>query len=81
MTRTPTSSPVWAWQCDHCKTFGPIATSQSALPKPDEMRALGWYIADRWGDLCPNCNAQKLIAATDRMQPQHAHKDHHARQP
>jgi len=55
MTRTYTAKPVWTWRCDECGHEERIAREQSLLPTPAEMRAVGWFIADRWGDLCPEC--------------------------
>lgn len=55
MTRTYTAKPVWTWRCDECGHEERIAREQSLLPTPAEMRQVGWFIAERWGDLCPEC--------------------------
>jgi hypothetical protein len=56
MTRAFTDSPIWTWKCDRCgRSSGDLATHQSQLPDPDEMRRRGWYIADVYGDLCSRC--------------------------
>ena len=59
MTRTLTQVPVWSWYCDRCaEQGGELAWDQKGLPSPDEMRARGWFIAEKWGDLCPKCLAK-----------------------
>ncbi|WP_435298520.1 hypothetical protein [Timonella sp. A28] len=56
MTRGHTNQPVWTWHCDRCgNTSGDLAYSQQHLPTPDQMRAKGWHIAEKWGDLCSRC--------------------------
>lgn len=56
MTRAYVKRPVWAWHCDRCGvTSGDLAYNQQYLPTPDEMRERGWYIAEKWGDLCARC--------------------------
>jgi len=56
VTRQHTRRPVWAWYCDLCGRRGDeIAWEQSELPSGDEMRARGWFIAQTWGDKCPQC--------------------------
>ena len=60
MTRAQVQEPVYAWFCDNCGSrHGALSLLMSQLPKPDDMRALGWYIARLWGDLCPSCVAEK----------------------
>ncbi|ACV09793.1 hypothetical protein [Jonesia denitrificans] len=57
MTRAHVKRPVWAWHCDRCGVAsGDFAYNQQYLPTPDEMRARGWYIAEKWGDLCAHCS-------------------------
>jgi hypothetical protein len=55
MTRTHTARPVWTWKCDECGHEERIAREQNLLPSPDQMRALGWFIAKHYGDKCPEC--------------------------
>jgi hypothetical protein len=55
MTRTHTARPVWTWRCDECGHEERIARTQTGLPSPDQMRAVGWFIAKRYGDKCPEC--------------------------
>ena len=56
MTRAHFKRPVWTWFCDRCgKTGGDLATEHQGLPTPDEMRRRGWFIAETWGDRCPEC--------------------------
>ena len=56
MTRSHTKHPVWTWFCDRCgATSGDLAYQQSLLPSPAAMRERGWFIAERWGDLCSRC--------------------------
>jgi hypothetical protein len=58
MTRTYTETPVWTWKCDTCGVESHLARYQSGLfglPTPDEMREDGWFIAEKFGDLCPEC--------------------------
>ncbi|GAA2182451.1 hypothetical protein GCM10009785_21800 [Brooklawnia cerclae] len=56
MTRSPTRRLVWTWYCDRCgRGSEDLAWEQGGLPRPDEMRKRGWYIAPKWGDLCPDC--------------------------
>lgn len=56
MTRGHAKRPVWTWHCDRCgATSGDLAYQQSLLPSPAVMRERGWFIADRWGDLCSRC--------------------------
>lgn len=55
MTRTWTKKPVWVWQCDSCGVESDFAYRQSSLPSPDAMRERGWFIAELWGDKCPEC--------------------------
>lgn len=60
MTRTYTARPVWTWKCDRCGRESDLARSQSGtngLPAPDAMRERGWYVAEVFGDLCPECAA------------------------
>lgn len=57
VTRGYAPARVWTWHCDFCPhTSGDLAYHQWQLPKPDEMRAKGWFIAELFGDKCPNCN-------------------------
>lgn len=53
--RVWTKKPVWTWKCDHCGREAHLAISQLSLPSPDEMRNAGWYIALKFGDMCPEC--------------------------
>ncbi len=56
MTRSHVTFPVWAWHCDRCGAYGGVlGRNQNDLPTPKEMRAGGWYIAEKWGDLCSRC--------------------------
>lgn len=56
MTRAHVTFPVWAWHCDRCGCYGgELGHEQRDLPTPDEMRVRGWYIAEKWGDLCSRC--------------------------
>lgn len=55
MTRTYTARPVWTWRCDECGHEERIAREQSLLPTPAAMREVGWFIADLFGDKCPEC--------------------------
>lgn len=55
MTRTWAKLPVWVWQCDSCGAESDFAPRQTALPLPNEMRERGWFIAEKWGDKCPDC--------------------------
>ena len=56
MTRAHFKRPVWTWLCDRCgKTSGDLATEHQDLPTPEQMRARGWFIAEMWGDRCPEC--------------------------
>ena len=56
MTRAHFKRPVWTWSCDRCgKTSGDLATEQRGLPTPEQMRRRGWFIAETWGDRCPEC--------------------------
>jgi hypothetical protein len=68
MTRSKIDA--WTWFCDQCGTgSGDLAHEQSGprgLPTPDEMRARGWYIAPKWGDLCPECVQANSIAKGDQ---------------
>ncbi len=57
MTRMLTTDPVWVWACDRCGRESYLARSQHGLPSPEQMRQIGWYIAPRFGDLCPDCVA------------------------
>lgn len=58
MTRTHTSSPVWTWKCDSCGLEAlPLARVQSDLPSKSMMELRGWFIAEKWGDKCPDCVA------------------------
>jgi len=59
VTRTHTSSPVWTWKCDECGYEAWLERNQGDLPTPNEMREHGWFIAEKFGDLCPMCNAIK----------------------
>lgn len=66
MTRAHTKQPVWTWQCDRCgATSGDLAYNQKDLPTPDEMRARGWFIAEKWGDLCSRCQQTPPIPWKD----------------
>ena len=57
MTRQHTSKPVWIWSCDRCEsTSGDLAHAQDQLPSAEDMRERGWFIAERWGDLCSKCH-------------------------
>ena len=55
MSRTHRNLPAWTWRCDECRAEYGLAREQSGLPSKDEMRAIGWYIAPLYGDLCPDC--------------------------
>lgn len=58
MTRAFTKRPVWTWVCDKCGREQLLAREQSGsmgLPSPDEMCERGWFIAQKFGDLCPLC--------------------------
>lgn len=56
MTRTHTREPVWTWVCDSCGfEANPTARSQSGLPSKTAMESRGWFIAEKWGDKCPEC--------------------------
>ena len=58
MTRTYTAQPVWTWKCDRCGRESHLARQQSGslgLPTIDYMRDAGWFIAEKFGDLCPIC--------------------------
>ena len=56
VTRAHFKRPVWTWFCDRCgKTSGDLATDQKDLPTPERMRRRGWFIAETWGDRCPEC--------------------------
>ena len=56
MTRKHTERPVWCWACDSCGREFPIyELVQGLLPTPDQMRAAGWFVAEKWGDKCPEC--------------------------
>ena len=55
MTRCYTKKPVWTWRCDECGYEERLAREQGTLPTPDELRAVGWFIASIWGDMCPEC--------------------------
>lgn len=60
MTRTYTAKPIWTWKCDQCGREHDLARNQSGaegLPSIDQMRERGWFIAEKYGDLCPPCNA------------------------
>lgn len=60
MTRTYTSKPVWTWKCDECGREHELAREQSGprgLATMDEMRERGWFIAEKFGDMCPPCVA------------------------
>ena len=63
MTRAYSERPVWTWRCDTCRREHGIAREQSALPTPDDMRALGWWIAPLFGDLCPACYSKVMTGA------------------
>ena len=39
---------------------GDLATDQGGLPDISAMRARGWFIAPKHGDLCPDCYATTL---------------------
>lgn len=69
MTRTYTACPIWTWQCDHCGKEAHLAREQSGeygLPSINEMRVAGWYIAEKFGDLCPLC----VIASLAPTEPE-----------
>ena len=56
MTRAYFKRPVWTWFCDRCgKTSGDLATEHQGIPTPEQMRRRGWFIAETWGDRCPEC--------------------------
>ncbi len=56
MTRTHTRSPVWTWKCDSCGYEAlPLARVQAGLPSRAAMESRGWFIAEKWGDKCPDC--------------------------
>lgn len=56
MTRAYTTTPIWTWKCDRCgRESTDLAREQQRLPTLEEMRDRGWHIAEKWGDLCPNC--------------------------
>lgn len=55
MTRTHTQRPIWVWKCDSCGKEQGLATEQNHLPGAEVMRAAGWFIAEQWGDKCPEC--------------------------
>lgn len=59
MTRTYTRNPVWTWVCDECDREEFLARSQSELPTMEEMQVRGWFIAETFGDLCPQCIAER----------------------
>ncbi|WP_407316686.1 hypothetical protein UQW22_10015 [Isoptericola halotolerans] len=64
MTRAHTTDPVWTWHCDRCgRTSGDLSYGQSELPNYAAMRARGWFIAEKFGDLCPDCNTSDGGAA------------------
>ena len=55
-TQTIPAVTTTTYTCDRCgKTSGDLATDQKDLPTPDEMRRRGWFIAETWGDRCPEC--------------------------
>lgn len=58
MTRTHTARPVWTWICDRCGVEAGLARTQNKLLGMKAMRALGWFIAELHGDLCPSCVAE-----------------------
>ena len=56
MTRRYSKNPVWCWACDSCGREFPIyEASQGLLPTKEQMRAAGWFIAEKWGDKCYEC--------------------------
>lgn len=55
MTRRGTKEPIWTWACDECNREFDIGRTQGDLPALDEMRERGWFIAEQWGDKCPEC--------------------------
>lgn len=59
MTRTHAKKPAWTWVCDECGREEFIARMQQELPSMEDMRKLGWFIADKFGDLCPKCIAER----------------------
>jgi hypothetical protein len=62
MTRTFTKNPVWTWECDSCGFEAELARDQSGLPDFDQMRAKGWWIAEKFGDQCPSCREEAEAA-------------------
>lgn len=68
MTRTYTKRPAWTWQCDECGSEAFLAREQSGpfgLPTIEQMRDEGWYIAEKFGDLCPRCHTKKTGGEND----------------
>jgi len=63
MTRAFTKRPVWAWVCDSCGHGDELAWERSQLSSFDQMRAKGWWIAEKFGDLCPSCRAKAEVSA------------------
>ena len=61
MTRRHSNNPVWCWACDSCEREFPIyEASQGLLPTKEQMQTAGWFVAEKWGDKCPEC-AEKAV--------------------
>lgn len=60
MTRRYSKNPVWCWACDTCEREFPIyERSQGLLPTYEQMRVAGWFIAEKFGDKCPECREKE----------------------
>lgn len=70
MTRTHVKRPVWVWRCDECsRTDHRLEFESSQLPTPEQMTREGWFIANLWGDKCPDCNAKAATQEALTTQP------------